>query len=59
MKTFLIVMLVFGVIGIIVRSRDLSGTYPRVRPVSRPEDLIGMVIQIGMLVWIINLLDVF
>lgn len=59
MKTFLIVMLVLGLIGIPKRSRDLSGTYPRTQSIGRSEDLIGMVIQIGMLAWIINLLDVF
>ncbi|MGJ7513836.1 hypothetical protein ACSFE6_05795 [Pseudomonas baetica] len=59
MKTFLIVMLVMHVIGIVVNSRYLAGAYPRTQPVHRSEDLIGLVIRIGMLTWVISLLDVF
>lgn len=57
MKTFLVVMLVLHIIGIFVKGRDLSAAYPRVRPINRAEDLVGLMIQVGMLAWIINLLD--
>lgn len=57
MKSFLVVMLVLAVIGTFARVRYLSGTYPRTHRIRWSEDLIGLVIQSGMLVWIINLLD--
>ncbi|WP_313056244.1 hypothetical protein [Stutzerimonas nitrititolerans] len=56
MTTYLITMLVFAVIGVGVTTHHLQGAYPRQRTSGRSEDLITLCFQVGMLVWIINLL---
>ena len=56
MTTFLTTMLVFTIIGLSQSSHNLSGSYPRQSTTDRTTDLISLAIQIGMLVWIINLL---
>lgn len=56
MKPFLITMLVLYVIALGSTSFNLQGDYPRQRTVSRGEDLVGLFIQVGLLVWTINLL---
>lgn len=59
MKTFLIVMMVMYIVGIVGISRDLSGAYPRRPQVRRGQDIISLVIQVALLVWVIHLLELF
>lgn len=56
MKAFLITLVVLYVIGLGGTSSNLQKDYPRQRSISRSEDLIALFMQVGMLVWVINLL---
>lgn len=56
MTAFLITMVVLHVIGLGGTSSNLQRKYPRIKSTSRGEDLIAMIIQIGMLVWSLTLL---
>lgn len=56
MNTYLITMLVITILGLGGTSYHLQGNYPRQRSTGRGEDLVSLCIQVGMLVWIINLL---
>lgn len=56
MKAFLITMLVLYVIALGGLSFNLQGGYPRQRTISRREDMVALFIQVGLLVWVINLL---
>ncbi len=56
MITYLITMLVFTIIGLGSTSHHLQGVYPRQKMTDRSDDLITLCLQVGMLVWIINLL---
>lgn len=56
MTTYLITMLVLTIVGLGGTSHHLQGAYPRQRTTGRGEDLVALCIQVGLLVWIINLL---
>jgi hypothetical protein len=56
MTAFLITQMVLLMVSLGGTSFNLQCSYPRQRNVSRTEDLIGLFIQVGMLVWVINLL---
>ena len=56
MTAFLITQVVLLVLSLGGTSFNLQGSYPRQRSVSRTEDMVGLFIQVGMLVWGINLL---
>ncbi len=56
MTTYLIAMLVITVMGIGGTSYYIQGEYPRSKSFTRSDDLVTLAVQVGMLVWIINLL---
>lgn len=56
MKALLITLTVLYVIGLASTSRNLQGSYPRQRTISKAEDAISLLIQIGGFVWVLSLL---
>lgn len=56
MTAYLITMLVITIVGLGSTSHHLQGAYPRQKTTCRRDDLITLCLQVGMLVWIINLL---
>lgn len=55
--TYLVVMLVAYVISILVKCYHITqNNYPRMVDYSIGEDLFGLLLMIGMLVWVILLL---
>jgi len=56
MTAYLITMLVITIVGLGSTSHHLQGAYPRQKTTCLRDDLITLCLQVGMLVWIINLL---
>jgi len=56
MKALLITLVVLYVIGLASTSRNLQGNYPRQKTISKSEDAISLLIQVGGFVWVLSLL---
>lgn len=56
MKALLITVLILSIMGIARMVFHLQGSYPRSHSTGRTEDSIGLIMQISLFVWCINVL---